>query len=77
MSKLFMNFGFIHLIRFHGDKARVFQRVSINLSMTVGEAACRLLCRSTQSTLAVPSVCWIVPIVTCESSVSTCDCSCL
>jgi len=27
--------------------ARVFQRVSINLNMSVGQAACRLLCRYT------------------------------
>ena len=32
--------------------ARILQRVSMNLSMTVGQAACRLLCQYTQSTLA-------------------------
>ena len=39
---------------FRGDNARVFQRVSIrvNLNMTVGQAACQLLCRYTYSTLA-------------------------
>jgi len=49
----------------------------MNLNMTVGQAACRLLCRYTQSTLAASCVCWIVPIVTCDSIKRTCDCSCL
>jgi len=30
-----MKFSFIHLIRFRVDNARVFQRVSMNLNMTV------------------------------------------
>jgi len=34
--------------------------------MTLGQAACQLLCRYTQSTLASYCVCWIVPIVTCD-----------
>jgi len=42
----------------------------MNLNMTVGQAACQLLCRYAQSTLAASCVCWIVPIV-------TCGCSCL
>jgi len=41
------------LFNFRGDNARVFQRVSMYLNMTVGQAACQLLCRYTQSTLAV------------------------
>jgi len=45
----------------------VFQRASMNLNMTVGQAACKLFCRYTQSTLAASYVCWIVPIVTCDS----------
>jgi len=32
---------------------------------------------NTQSTLAASCVCWIVPIVTCESRERTCGCSCL
>jgi len=35
-----MKFSFIQLIRFRGN-ARVFQQVSMNLNMTVGQAACR------------------------------------
>ena len=42
-----MKFGSIHLIRLRVDNARVFQRVSKNFNMTVGQAACRLLCRYT------------------------------
>jgi len=38
-------FNFIHFIRFCVDNARVFQRVLMNLNMTVGKAACRLYCR--------------------------------
>jgi len=34
MSQLFMKFSF-HLIRYPLDNARVFQRVSMNLNMTV------------------------------------------
>ena len=45
------------LYNFGGDNARVFQRVSMNLSMTVGPAACHLLCRYTQGTLAASCVC--------------------
>jgi len=36
-----MKFSFVHLIRFRVDNARVFQRVCMNLSVTVGQAACR------------------------------------
>ena len=36
------------LIRFRVDNAGVFQRVAMNLNMTVGQATCRLLCRYTQ-----------------------------
>ena len=42
-----MKFSFIYLIRFRVDNATVFQRVSMNLNMTVGQAACRLLIYST------------------------------
>jgi len=45
--------------------------------MTVGQAACKLLCRYTQRTLAASCVCWIVPTVTCDSIKRTCGCSCL
>jgi len=62
---------------FRDYNARVFQRVSIHFSMTVGQAACQLLCRCTQSTLAASRVCWIVPIVTCGSIKRTCGCLCL
>ena len=62
---LFTKFSFIQL---PCDNARVFQRVSMNLNMTVGQAVCQLLCRYTQSTLAASCVCWIVPIVTCTLS---------
>jgi len=44
------------LFNFRGDNARVFQRVSMNLNMTVGQAACQLLGRYTQSTLAASCV---------------------
>jgi len=44
MSSLFMKLSFIDLIRFRVDNARVFQRVSMNLNMTVGEDTCRLYC---------------------------------
>jgi len=65
------------LFNFRGDNAREFQRVSMNINMTVGQAACQLLCRYTQSTLAATCVCWIVPIVTFDSIKRTCGCSCL
>jgi len=42
MSKLFVKFSFIYLIRFRVDNARVFQEVFMNLSMTVSRAVCRL-----------------------------------
>jgi len=74
---LFMKFNFIHLIRFRCDNARAFQRVSMNLNMTVGQATCRLLCPYSQNTLSASCVCWIVPIVTCKSGEWTCGCSCL
>jgi len=57
MSGLFMKLSFIHPFRFRGDNARVFQQISMNLNMTVGQAACRLLCRYTQCTLAASCVC--------------------
>jgi len=47
-----MKFSFHHLIRFRVDYTRVFQRVFVNLNMTVGQAICQLLCRHIQSTLA-------------------------
>jgi len=37
-----MKFSFIDLIRFRVDNARVFQRVCVNLSTTVGQAECRV-----------------------------------
>ena len=39
-----MKLIFIHPFRFRGDNARVFQQISMNLNMMVGQAACRLLC---------------------------------
>ena len=57
--------------------ARVYQRVSMNLNMTVGHDACRLKCRPTLSALAASCVGWPEPIVTCESGERTCGCSCL
>ena len=64
------------LFNFRVDNARVFRRISMNLNTTVGQAACRLLCRCTQITLAACCIYWIVPIGTCESGERTCDCSC-
>jgi len=49
----------------------------MNLNMTVGQAACQLLCRYIHSTLAASWFCWIVPIVACDSIKRTCGCSCL
>jgi len=49
---------------FRGDNTRAFQRVSMNLNMTAGQAACQLFRRYTQNTLAASCVCWIVLIVT-------------
>jgi len=65
------------LFNFRGNNARVFQRVSMNLNMTAGQAAWQLLCRYTQSTLAESRACWIAPIVTCGSIKRTCGCTCL
>jgi len=70
-----MKFSFIPLIRFRVDNARIFQRVSMNLNMTAGQGACRLLCPYTHNTMAASCVCWIVPIVTCKSGERNCDCS--
>jgi len=64
------------LFKFCGDHARVFQRVPMNVNMTVGQAACQLLCRYAQAR-------WLRPafaessIVMCESIKRTCGCSCL
>jgi len=71
MLELFLKFSFFHVFRFRVDKARVFQRISINLNMTVDQAACRLLRRYTQCTLAASC------FVTFESGEKTCDCLCL
>jgi len=49
----------------------------MNLNTTVGQVACQLLRRYTQSTLAASRVDWIVPVVTCDSIKRTCGCSCL
>jgi len=65
------------VFNFRGNHARVFQRVPMNLNMTVGQGACQLLCWYTQSTFAASCVCWIVPIVTCDSIKTTFGCSCL
>jgi len=70
-----MKFSFIHPIRFRGNNVRVLQQISMNLNMTVGQAACRLLWRYTQSTLAASCVGWTVQIVTSESGERTCGCS--
>jgi len=66
------------LFNFRGDHARVFQRVpmKMNVNMTVGQAACQLLCRYAHSALAASCVCWIVPILMCDSIKRTCGCSC-
>jgi len=77
MSELFMKFSFVHPFRFCGDNARVFQQVSMNLNITVGQAACRLLCWYTQRTLVASCVCWIVRICTSESGKRICGCLCL
>ena len=61
VKNAFLNYYSRNLVSFdfRGDNARVFQPVSIrvNLSMTVGQAVCRLLCRYTHSTLAASCVC--------------------
>jgi len=44
-----MKFSFIYPFRFRSDNARVYQQISMNLDMTVGQAACRLLCRYKQT----------------------------
>jgi len=49
----------------------------MNLNMTVGQTAYRLFCQYTQSMLAASCVCWILPIVACESGERICGCSCL
>jgi len=65
------------LFNFRCDNARVFQRVSMNISMTAGQAACQPLCPHIQNSLAASCICWIVPIGTCDSIKRTCGCSCL
>ena len=77
VSSLFMKLSFIHLIRFRVDNARVFQRISMNLNMTVGQDGCPPICRHTQRTLAASCIWWIMSIVTCESGERTCGCLCL
>jgi len=61
-----VKFSFFHLFRFRVDNARVIERVSMNPSMTVGPAACRLLCRyrllNVRNTLAASCICWIVAL---------------
>ena len=56
ISSLFMKLSFIRLIRFRVDNAMVFQGVSMNLNMTVGQDASRLLCRQTRSKLVVSCI---------------------
>jgi len=58
-----MKFSFIQLIRFRVDNAKAFQRASMNLNMTIGQAACLPLLNRT--------------IITCESSEKTCGSLCL
>jgi len=48
--------SFLHLIRFRVDNARVLQQVSMNLNMTVGQGAFRLLRGYIQITLAARPV---------------------
>jgi len=60
------------LINFRGDNARVFQRVSMNLNMTVGHVACQLLCRYIESTLAVLAESYRLLRVTCGCSCWKC-----
>jgi len=81
-----MKFSSIQLIRFRGDKARVFQRVSINLNQGyLGVSRCpwsqydswssrmpAIVSIYTQSTLATSCACWIVPIVVCKPGEKTC-----
>jgi len=43
----------------------------------VGQAACRLLCRYTQSAVVASFTWWIMSILTCESGEKSCGCSCL
>jgi len=62
------------LFNFRGDNASVFQRVSMNLNMTVGQAACQLLCRYTQSTLAASSFAESYRLLRVKR---ICGCSCL
>jgi len=38
VSGLFMKFSFVHPFRFRGDNAIVFQQISMNLNMTIGQA---------------------------------------
>jgi len=45
-----MKINYILLIKFCFDDARVFQRVPMNLNVTIGHAACRLLYRYNQGT---------------------------
>ena len=45
MPYLFVKFSFFSPFRFRVDNARVFQRASMNVNVTVRQAACRLLCR--------------------------------
>jgi len=39
---MILKFSFIHQIRFRVDNTEVFHLVFMNLSITVGQAACRL-----------------------------------
>jgi len=48
----------------------------MNLNTTVGQTACQLLCRYTQSTLAASCVCWIVDCCVRLYQKNLC-CSCL
>jgi len=50
-----MKCGFIHLTRCRADNVTVFQRVSMNLKMTVGQAACR-------SSDVLFKACWLRPV---------------
>jgi len=69
LSKICLDYYSRNLVSFkiRGDETKVFQRVSMNLNITVGQTACQLLCRYTQSTLTASCVCWILPTVTCAT----------
>jgi len=62
----------IHVIQFYSTFVVITPGSSnefpLIFNKTVGQVACQLLCRYTQSTLAASCVCWIVLIVSCVTS---------